>query len=295
MLPNFLIIGAAKAGTTSLYYYLQQHPSISFPKLKEPKYFSSKNLIFPHNGAGDTSVDAYAIKTFDDYKSLFSDIHNLRVGEASPDYLYFYESTPYEIKKTLGDIPIIIILRDPVKRAFSAYNYLVRDSRESKTFREALDSEEDRLRSNYDFIWGYKKGGMYYQQVEAFKDYFSAVKVVVFEDLISNIPNGLRDLFVFLGVDEDVSVDISVAHNQSGVPNNFLARFVLSRNNSFSPYLRELLKKYVDRNLLEKISSAFFVRSEMNTNDKDYLCSYFANDVARLRKYISNDLDKWLL
>ena len=102
-------------------------------------------------------------------------------------------------------------------------------------------------------------------------------------------------MFVFLGVDEDVSVDISVAHNQSGVPNNFLARFLLSRNNSFSPYLRELLKKYVDRNLLEKISSAFFVRSEMNTSDKDYLCSYFANDVARLRKYISNDLDKWLL
>ena len=74
MLPNFLIIGAAKCGTTALYYYLNQHPEISFPKLKEPKFFSSTGETFPHNGVGDMSVDKYAVKSFEKYQKLFSKI-----------------------------------------------------------------------------------------------------------------------------------------------------------------------------------------------------------------------------
>ena len=76
MLPNFLIIGASKCGTTALYYYLKQHPEISFSELKEPKYFSSINEQFPHNGVGDISVDKYAIRSFEEYKSLFSNVSN---------------------------------------------------------------------------------------------------------------------------------------------------------------------------------------------------------------------------
>ena len=69
MLPNFLIIGAAKCGTTALYYYLKQHPEISFPKLKEPKFFSSNGETFPHNGVGDVSVDKYAVKSLSNTKN----------------------------------------------------------------------------------------------------------------------------------------------------------------------------------------------------------------------------------
>ena len=152
MLPNFLIIGASKCGTTSLYYYLKQHPEISFSDLKEPKYFSSVNESFPHNGIGDKSVDKYAIKSLTEYKSLFADLHNKRVGEASPDTLYFYDKTASLIKETLGDIPIIIMLRNPVKRAFSAFMYLKRDSREKLSFRDGLLAENRRLKDNWDFI-----------------------------------------------------------------------------------------------------------------------------------------------
>ena len=139
MLPNFLIIGASKCVTTALYYYLKQHKDISFPTLKEPKYFSSIFQKFPHKGIGDESVDLYAIKSLKEYKKLFKKISNIRVGEASPDTMYFYKDTIPKIKETLGDIPIIIMLREPVERAFSAYMYLRRDSREKLSFREALE------------------------------------------------------------------------------------------------------------------------------------------------------------
>ena len=142
MLPNFLIVGASKCGTTALYYYLKQHPEISFPDLKEPKYFSSINAKFPHEGIGDISVDKYAVRSFDEYSSLFSNIQNVRVGEASPDTMYYYNKTVEEIKEKLGDIPIIIALRDPVRRGFSAYMYLKRDSREKLSFIDSLMEEE---------------------------------------------------------------------------------------------------------------------------------------------------------
>ena len=109
------------------------------------KYFSSVNELFPHNGIGDISVDNYAIKSLVDYKLLFSDIDNKRVGEASPDTIYFYNNTPSHIKEVLGDVPIIIVLRDPVKRAFSAFMYLKRDSREHLSFRDGLIAEDKRL------------------------------------------------------------------------------------------------------------------------------------------------------
>lgn len=293
MLPNFLIVGAAKAGTTSLYYYLKMHPQISFPDLKEPKYFSSKNLKFPHNGTGDSSVDYYSIKTIENYESLFSNIKNQRVGEASPDYLYFYKNTPSEIKNNLGDIPIIIILRDPVKRAYSAYNYLVRDSREKKSFKEALQEEENRIKNNYDFIWAYKKAGLYYNQVKAYKESFTEVKIIIFEDFIEDVKDGLKDIFEFLRVEESYDIVDTVVHNPSGVPNNLFAKFILSRNNALSTYIREILKKYIDRLLLEKISSFFLSRKKINENDEKYLIEYFKDDVSKLRKYISNDLSAW--
>lgn len=293
MLPNFLIVGAAKAGTTSLYYYLQQHPQISFPIIKEPKYFSSKNLMFPHNGIGDDYVDRYAIRCLSDYNELFFDVDNERVGEVSPDYLYYYKSCSKEIKELLGDIPIIIILRDPVKRAFSAYSYMVRDSRETLCFKDALTIEEKRLADNYDFIWGYKKGGLYYNQVSAYMNVFSKVKVVIFEDFIENIAKCMFEIFEFLGVKSDYNVETGLIYNSSGVPNNMFVKFLLSRNNKVSQNMREIAKKYIKREWLENISSKYLVKNKINKEDEVYLKKYYSDEIFKIETLLGCNLDKW--
>ena len=293
MLPNFLIIGASKCGTTALYYYLKQHPEISFSDLKEPKYFSSVNESFPHNGVGDKSVDKYVIKSLTDYKKLFTDIDNKRVGEASPDTLYFYDKTATHIKETLGDIPIIVMLRNPVKRAFSAFMYLKRDSREKLNFRDGLLAENKRLKANWDFIWGYKKCGMYHDQVKKFKNNFSNVKVVLQEDLKNDTTAILEDIYSFLGVDVKFKTDVSIKHNESGMPNNPFSKFLLSRNNILSTVIRELMKRFIPRDLLEKVASKSLERMSILDRDEVYLKPFFFNDICKLEKLINKDLSSW--
>src|SRR5699024_5018381 len=105
------------------------------------------------------------VKDRKQYDKLFDSLPNVkRIGEASPDYLYFHETASKNIKQELGDIPIIIVLRNPVNRAFSAYSYLKRDNREKLSFKEGLEKEKERLAGNSDFIWGYKKVGEYSTQ-----------------------------------------------------------------------------------------------------------------------------------
>ena len=130
-MPNFLIVGAAKCGTSSLHNYLNQHPDIFMPsynargmKVKEPRFLVKeiiKNRV--HNGVWD----------FEEYKSLFSDVkHEKLIGESTVLYLYYYETAIKNIKHYLGnDIKIIIMLRKPVDRAFSAYLHVSRGKKEN--------------------------------------------------------------------------------------------------------------------------------------------------------------------
>ena len=293
MLPNFLIIGAAKCGTTALYYYLKKHPEISFPKLKEPKFFSSDSEIFPHNGVGDFSVDKYAVKSFEKYQKLFSKIENKRVGEASPDSLYFHKRTAKLIKEKLGDIPIIIVLRNPAKRAFSAYMYLKRDSRESLSFLNGLKAEEKRLENNWDYIWGYKKCGLYHKQVRTFLNEFTNVQIILQEDLHANTNKVLKELFAFLNLDEQFEVNSSLQHNLSGIPTNIFSRLLLSRNNILSTFIRELMKLIIPRFLLEKVAAKTLERKTLSKKDELYLASYFYEDICKLEKLTGKDLSHW--
>lgn len=143
--PNFFIVGAAKSGTTSLYHYLKQHPEIYMSPVKEPKYFLASINKFPHNGPGDIEVDKKIIRTWDEYLKLFSNASVEKcIGEASCGYLYYCELVAPSIKRISPEAKIIIVLRNPVERAFSAYCYLFREGRETLSFEEALKIEEER-------------------------------------------------------------------------------------------------------------------------------------------------------
>lgn len=111
-LPTFLVIGAAKAGTTSLYHYLTQHPSIYLSKIKEPEYFAYWR--------GDAPSHKEVITDWSKYKALFAGANEQQIGEVSPAYLYF-PYTSQDIKARLGPIKIIAMFRHPIERAYSHY------------------------------------------------------------------------------------------------------------------------------------------------------------------------------
>jgi hypothetical protein len=294
MIPNFIIAGGSRCGTTALYQFLKEHPQISFPRLKEPRYFSSINNKFPHNGPGDYSIDSAIIKNFENYKNLFRNFNTKLVGEASPDYLYFYKNTVDEIYNTLGDIKIIIILRNPIDRAFSGYNHLVRDNREKLSFEKALKEEPNRKKNNYDFMWFYKEIGLYYQQVKAFKEKFSNVLVIFQENLREKPDLTLEKTFNFLGVENIEGIDFTINYNPVGAPNNPIAKFLLNRNNKLSYLLREFFKRTIPRNKLEKISSRFIKKGSLDKSIKDYLYNYYLEDIKKLEDLLETDLSLWL-
>ena len=151
-LPNFLIVGAAKAGTTSLFYYLKQHPEIFMPEEKELKFFEYliiKNKLH-YTGPGDNKSLKRVVKTWDEYKNYFKKAKNFKaVGEASVSYLYYTE-TIKNIKKYLGEnINIIIILRNPIERLISNYKYMVMRGREKEDLKKALELEEYRKNQGF--------------------------------------------------------------------------------------------------------------------------------------------------
>jgi hypothetical protein len=293
-LPNFVIAGTARSGTTSLYYYLKQHPDITFPKIKEPKYFSSLGQKFPHNGPGDNTVDKAVVYEFMTYQSLFQGLDKtIRIGDASSDYLYHHHHSAQNIYSVLGDVPIIICLRNPVDRAYSSYNNLLRDQREKLTFQDALNSEEQRIRDNWDWMWAYKAGGLYADQVETFLNIFSRVKVVLFDDLTLNTDAVVRALFEFLDVDPSVIVDTSTRYSHSGKAKNIVYAFLSNRENSLSFMLRTLAMKFIPRSVLERIAHESLIQEPLDSDIRKQLNSYFLSDIEKLEKILRINLDAW--
>ena len=200
ILSLILIVGGARCGTTALYHFLNAHPDITMSSIKEPKYFSSLVIDFPNRGVGDHINNDAMIRSRSEYYSLFKGIKTKYIGEASPDYLYHHNKVVPLIKKELGDIKIIILLRNPIYRAYSAYSHLVRDNRETLKFREALIQENYRIENNYDFMWHYVKSGFYFEQVKTYLNNFKNVKILKSEEFLMNPKKEYNKVLEFLNL-----------------------------------------------------------------------------------------------
>ena len=295
ILPNFLIVGASKSGTSSLYHYLKQHPDIFLSeKQKEGRYFSQMKNCF--RGPGDTVVETTVTKDEEAYKALFEGYGQEKaVGDISPEYLYFHEQAIPLIKTTLGnDVRIIIILRNPVDRAYSAYTHFKRDKRETLSFEEALEKEMEREAQNWLWTWKYKHSGFYTAQVKAYLDSFEHVKVFLYDDLISDQPQVLKNICAFIGVDDDFQFDTTYKYNVSGDPKNqLLYKLETSRG------LINALKKVIPSGLVARVKKNWtgekqMVKSEMSQETRSNLVDFFREDIFELQKLIDRDLTNWL-
>ena len=294
-LPNFLIVGASKSGTSSLYHYLRQHPEIYLSeKQKEGRFFSQMKDCF--HGPGDEAVSSTVISDLEGYATLFNDYKNeTAVGDISPDYLYAFKKAIPLIHETLGkEVRIIIILRNPTDRAYSAYTHFKRDLRETLSFEEALDKEPERARNKWLWAWQYKNSGFYSEQVEAWMTNFPNVKVFLYDELLTNQVKVLKELCAFIGVDPDFAFDTTYKYNVSGEPKSqVLYKLETSRG------LVKAVKKILPAGLSAWLKKNFtgekqMVKSEMNPETKRQLIDFFREDILKLQKIIDRDLSAWL-
>lgn len=295
MLPNFLIVGAAKSGTSSLDKYLSQHPDIYIPPKKEAHYFSAPSLPPKFQGPGDEGMNDYTIRDKQSYERLFDNVRSERaVGESSVFYLY-YPGTAERIYAGIPNAKIIVLLRNPVDRAFSAYMHLVRDEREHLSFEESLQQEEQRLSLDYEPMWLYKNLGLYSQQVARYFDVFgrAQVKVILFEEFIRNPQTVVTDVLNFLGVDPSEPIDTSIQYNESGQPKSRWLYNFISKPHGVKELIKPLFPAAVRERLGIRAKSLVLEKVSMNSATRYELEHYFANDSTQLEAVLRRDLSIW--
>ena len=294
-LPNFLILGAAKAGTTSLHHYLGQHPEVFVTSMKEPKYFALKDE--PLDFAGPSQfINQSSVNRFEDYCALFAGVQEeIAIGETSPLYLYS-EKAAAEIKATLPEAKLIVILRNPVDRAFSSYAHLLREGFETLSFEESLTHENQRICDRWAPLWYYTQKGFYFQQLQRYYERFPAsqIKVYLFEDLCKAPLNVVQDIFAYLGVDPNFEPDLT-KKNVSGVPKNVALQRLLTRDNPLKSVGKALLPKAFRKNLSSKIQTQnLAAKPVLNGETRQDLMALYRDDILHLQTLIERDLSAWL-
>lgn len=288
--PDFIVVGAAKAGTTSLFHYLNQHPDIFIPSRKECRFYSQMSGDF--NGPGAVYQND-VIRDVDIYENLF-DANKLMSGDISNDYLYYAKKSANNILTHLGsDVKIIIVLRNPVIRAYSNYLHHVREGWERLNFEEALIHEDQRILDNWAWPWFYKKTGCYFDQVKIYKETFRNVKVYFYEDGFLS-PDFFTSIFEFLGVETSFRLDTSERHNTSGVPKHKWINQLLRSDNKLmrlAKYpIKNLLPQKLRTTIRKNTQSMNLRRTEMPSATRSYLQNFYRSDVEKLQDLLDRNL-----
>ena len=295
-LPNFLIVGAAKAGTTSLYSYLQQHPEVFLSTPKEPRFFALEGETPNYQGPIQI-INQKSVTHWEDYQALFAKAEGKKaVGEASTVYLYEPQSLA-RIQNYLGQPKIIVILRNPVSRAYSSYMHLVRDGQETLSFKEALAEEKERIAKNWPPLWHYQTRGYYYSQLKPYIDAFGPeqVKVFLFEDLCEKPKELMKELFEFLEIDSTFDPDVSRRANPSGAPKRMWLSRLLNRKNPIKQAAKAVLPRQFRKNIYSSLQqSNMGDKTQINPLIKAQLIDDYREDVEQLQSLIGRDLSHWL-
>lgn len=298
-LPNFLIIGAAKSGTTALYRYLRQHPEIYMSNRKEPHHFSYTEETKKTNGPSDYIWTA--ITDPEEYKMLFDEVEDeIAIGEASPTYIYV-PGTAERIHNKIPEAKLIAILRNPIERAYSAYMHLIRDDRETVgTFMEALALEEERINNNWGPIYHYTKAGMYYEQLIRYHKVFPRENfmIIIYDDFKKQPSQVVQQIFRFLGVTASFVPDMSSKPNVSGVPKSQLLQYIMNLVFAKPNPIRSISRKLFPESTRWRFTS-FLRNKNLNRQSipdecRQLLMRTFNDDILKLQTLIGRDISFWL-
>jgi Sulfotransferase family len=294
-MPNFLVIGAAKSGTTALHHYLAQHPEIFVSNPKEIRFFpfENQNPTF----CGPTDHLSVFVTKIEDYVPFFEAAADYRArGESSPVYLY-YPRAAERIQHHIPNAKLIVILRHPADRAYSHYLMLRRDGVEPLTFPEAIAAEDQRVSDGWAHHWHFRRRGYYASQLKPYFDIFKReqLRIHLFEDFVSDARGVLQDIFRFLDVDDTFVPDTSLRHNESRLPRSpalhgFLTQSRTTKNllKPLVPFeLRQMIRGHIDRrNLVNPPPLTKELRRD--------LIEVYREDILELQTMLQRDLSHWL-
>lgn len=303
MLPNFLIIGAAKSGTTSLYNYLRQHPQIYMSYIKEPNFFA-----YPPNNNWNSinTPDIHwlkenpklGIRNLVHYEALFEKIRDeVAFGEASVIYLHSYYA-PIRIYHHIPKVKLIAILRHPADRAYSNYLHNVRDGKhKSSDFAEALAKEANPILFGKTRQLVYQYQGFYYQHLQRYFQQFSKeqIRVYLYEDLQKNIQQLLKSIFEFIEVEASFIPDTSIRHQSTGFPKNRVLQNIIEGSKPIRDLIRPLIPEKWRDIVYFSIQNRNLTKPSLSPEIRAQLIQVYQEDILNLQDLIQRDLSHWLV
>ena len=280
--PNFFIVGAPKAGTTSLYEYLKKIPGVYMSPVKEPNYFSVNTI--PEN------FPKRPIRDKKKYLNLFEKVKDEKiVGEASPPYLSDPD-VPKLIHEIIPSARILISLRDPVERLFSHYLMLARSGYMKSSFLEELKKELRRRTANSIPHLRFEMG-LYSENVKKYLDTFGSkqVKILIFEEWVSDPKATIEEILRFLGLNQIITDFESEAHNPYVAVRGPLAQQIL-----VSKTVSKITKNIIPRSARAFIRDTFFLKKrpkpKMDQESKEILVKFYHDDVQKLQTILGRKL-----
>ena len=292
---DFFIVGGAKCGTTWVHNMLVQRHDVSLPEQKETNFFAFLGKDVNFSGPLDKeNTNKFTVRDLSAYHELFSNERAAWI-EACPSYLYVKEAAE-NIYQYNREAKVLLILRDPVERAWSNHQHLVRDGAEQESFERALELENARHEAGWVWFWDIFKQGLYFDQVVRYLTVFpaGAVKVMFFEDIQRDALAFMRAVELFFGLQE-FGYQFSVDKNESGVPSGGFVGVhrLLYQPSRFNALLRKLLPEQTRKNISSLFKRSIMQKQVICPETRSQLVKRYIPEIEKLEQLLERDLSLW--
>ncbi len=309
--PNFFVIGVVKGGTTSLYHYLLQHPDIYLPPIKETNHFAAKDIResdFLPEYAMDVKIDLDAyirsgmkrqvhiahVNDRNQYEKLFSKVKDeSAIGEISNCYM-ICPSAAREIHDYAPGAKIMVVLRNPIHRAWSQYLMNLREAKDGDGgFIAALEADRDRTKTGWGVNHQYLELGRYASQLKRYFDLFGRENVLVmfYEEYRQSPAQVMKEICRFLGVDDGFEFDFSEESNKAGMPRSVALNKMLVKSGAI-----KALKGITPKSVRKKFAQALYTDKNLPRiaeNEKAWLAEYYSEEMRELENLIGDGVPRW--
>jgi hypothetical protein len=295
-LPNFLVIGAGKSGTTALHRYLKQHPEIYMSSPTQLRFFPFEDQRPNFIGPRDKEDMETTVKTIEDYRAHFTEGARFPArGESSPPYLY-YPRAAERIRHYIPDAKLIAILRHPADRAYSQYLMKRRDGLEPLNFGDALAAEEQRISDGWSHHWHFRRRGFYAAQLRPYFDLFKReqFRIYLYEDYVADPVGLMQDIFRFLSVDDSFVPDMSVRHNESKLPRVRALQTFLTEPRPAKNLLKSFVPERWSRRVGDRLRRHNITKPPLPEALRRQLIEVYRDDIDELQGMLGRDLSHWL-
>lgn len=284
MWPNFFIVGAMRAGTTSLYEYLKKSKFVYLPSIKEPNYFTS--FVDPK------LLLTKPIRDEKKYLELFKNVKNEKaIGDSSPTYLWDPKSAEMIYKK-IPNAKIIIILRNPIERAFSHYLMLFGRGMTKLSFEQVIIESKDI--ADDDFSGRVINGGFYSKQIKRYLDIFpkNQIKIIIFEEFANNTKKAVQDILDFLEVEDSPPESVNTIYNQYTEPRGGISSSIM-RSNKIKKFGKKILPTSLGQSMMNDVLGKKVEKPKLSDKLSKILENIYREEIIEIEKILDIDT-QWL-